>query len=147
MSARSWFRVGLQIVGAVTLILVASAALLYAVVVNGSSASRIERELVSPSGQYRAIQAATSTGAVGYCYRFVVLVPSSQSVEVPSYSKSKDHAVFVAQCNAQVEVEWLDDSHLKIVLNLVQGNDAHPVRMQREDSLSHVLVKYEVNTQ
>jgi hypothetical protein len=147
MSPRALLRVGLQIVGAITLFLAVPTALLYVFAASGLGATRIERELVSPNGQYRAVHAATSTGAVGYCYQFVVLIPAIRPVEVPSYSKSKDLAVFAVQCGAQMEIEWLDDSNLKVSLNLVRSNDASVVRMRREDSSSHVLVKYEINTQ
>jgi hypothetical protein len=93
------------------------------------------------------IHAVTSTGAVGYCYQFVVLVPANRPSEVPSYGKSKDQAVFTAQCDAQMELEWLDDSRLKVILSLAQSHDAQVIRMRHEDPESHVLLKYEIKTQ
>jgi hypothetical protein len=145
--ARTVIKRGLQAVGAIALVLATLTALLYFLAPNYLGASRIERESLSPSGQYRVIHAVTSTGAVGYCYQFVILVPTNRPSEVPSYGKSKDQAVFTAQCDAQMELEWLDDSRLKVILSLAQSHDAQVIRMRHEDPESHVLLKYEIKTQ
>ena len=147
MSTRTFVRYFLQVAGIVSLVISALAALFYGFVADTLGASKIERESVSPNGRVRAIQAATSTGSVGYCYQFVVLAPADRPVEVPSYGHSKDQAVFAVDCIAPVEVRWLDDSHLKIELDLTQDKAVQVVRMRREDLSNHVVIRYEVNSQ
>ncbi|MFZ2989464.1 hypothetical protein [Ideonella sp.] len=136
----------LQGIGAISLIAIAVVALLNGFIDFSSGASRVEHELVSPSGRYRAIHALTSTGAVGYCYQFIVLVPASHPVEVPSYSKSKDKAVFAARCDSKVEMGWLSDTHLKVTLDIASGNEVHRAKLLREDPSSQVQIQYEVIT-
>ena len=149
MRIASWRQLArntLQMLGAVSLAMAALGTALYLLASRTLPSSGIEQQRVSPSGRHRAIHARTSTGAVGYCYQFIVVTGPATPASPPSYNESKDEAVLVADCATPVEMGWLDDSHLRVRIELRDGADSQMLRLRREAPAAAVQVKFDVAT-
>jgi len=87
----------------------------------GGNDYRVERELASPGGMYRAVlYTGMGGGAAGWCAQYIAIAPAKAPFSPQGATESFSY-VFPGGCSSDIAFEWVATNRLRVAYTIGEG--------------------------
>lgn len=126
------------------LILALVALLVFYFFFNDGADYKIEKVIPSPLNKFTATHFTASKSTAGWCSQVISVNTDEEPFSIELEKESRKNEVFRADCSANVHVQWLSETRLRIDFSSNSNSERLSLSMTETDKTGVIKIEYGV---